>query len=135
MDDQTKETPQTIGPAGTERPKVRISSQELYREETFTDMRVGAIRQLTPVKPNGEFDKNRKILFIGQTSLVTQHGPLPIQFPIDAKNLQQALEKFPETMELFVENLIEQAKEMQRQEQSRIIVPGSNIVDPKIVLK
>jgi hypothetical protein len=98
-------------------------------------MRVGAIRQLTPVKPNGEFDKNRKILFIGQTSLVTQHGPLPIQFPIDAKNLQQALEKFPETMELFVENLIEQAKEMQRQEQSRIIVPGSNIVDPKIVLK
>jgi hypothetical protein len=38
-------------------------------------------------------------------------------------------------MELFVENLIEQAKEMQRQEQSRIIVPGSNIVDPKIVLK
>jgi len=135
MEDQTKENTQATGPGGTERPKVRISIQDLYREEIFTDMRVGAIRQLTPVKSNGEFDKNRKILFVGQSSLVTQHGPLPIQFPIEAKNLQQALEKFPETMELFVDHLVEQAKEMQRQEQSRIIVPGANIADPKIILK
>ncbi|HOD36123.1 MAG TPA: hypothetical protein PLR20_09495 [Syntrophales bacterium] len=99
MEDQTKETTQAAGPGGAGRPKVRISVQDLYREEIFTDMRVGAIRQLTPVKSNGEFDKNRKILYIGQSSLVTQHGPLPIQFPIEAKNLQQALEKFPETME------------------------------------
>jgi hypothetical protein len=38
-------------------------------------------------------------------------------------------------MELFVEHLVEQAKEMQRQEQSRIIVPNANITDPKIILK
>ncbi len=135
MEEQTKATPQADDKGGAERPRVRINIQDLYKEETFTDRRVGAIRQLTPVKPNGEFDKARKILFIGQTSLVTQHGPLPIQFPIDAKNLQQALERFPETMELFVHNMIEQAKEMQRQEQSRIIVPSSNIADPRIVLK
>jgi len=34
-----------------------------------------------------------------------------------------------------VEHLVEQAKEMQRQEQSRIIVPNANIADPKIILK
>lgn len=135
MEDQTKETTQAAGPGETGRPKVRLSVQDLYREEIFTDMKVGAIRQLTPVKANGEFDKNRKILYIGQSSLVTQHGPLPIQFPIEAKNLQQALERFPETMERFVEHLVEQAKEMQRQEQSRIIVPNANITDPKIILK
>jgi hypothetical protein len=135
MEDQTKETGQATSPGETDRPKAKISIQDLYREEIFTDMRVGAIRQLTPVKSNGEFDKNRKILFIGQSSLATQHGPLPIQFPIEARNLQQALEKFPQTMELFVDHLVEQAKEMQRQEQSRIIVPNTNIADPKIILK
>ena len=117
------------------RAKVRISQNDLYKEEVFTDMTVGAIRQLTPVRPNGELDKNRKILFFGQTQLMTQQGPLPIQFPIEAKNLQQALDSFPQTMELFVEKLVEQAKELQRQEQSRIIVPNSNIADPKIILK
>ena len=49
---------------------------------------------------------------------------MPVQFPIDAKNLQQAMDKFSEAMEEFVAHLVEQAKEMQRQEQSRLIVPG-----------
>ena len=51
---------------------------------------------------------------------------MPIQFPIDAKNLQQAMDKFPEAMEEFVAHLVEQAKELQRQEQSRLIVPGGS---------
>ncbi len=113
--------------------KIKINLQNLYREEVFTDMRVATVRQMTPVKPNGEPDKNRKILFFGQTQLITEHGPLPIQFPIEAKNLHEALEKFPEFMEKFMARMIEEAKEMQRQEQSRIIVPGAG--DSKIILK
>jgi hypothetical protein len=104
--------------------KIKFNQQNLYREEVFSDLAVGSIRQMTPAKPNGEIDKARKILFVGSSQIYTQQGPLPIQFPIDAKNLQQAMEKFPEAMEEFVEHLVEEAKEMQRQEQSRIIVPG-----------
>jgi len=104
--------------------KVKFNQQNLYLEEVFSDLTVGSIRRLTPVKPNGEMDKNRAILFVGQSQIYTQQGPMPIQFPIDAKNLQLAMEKFSEAMEEFVAHLVEQAKEMQRQEQSRLIVPG-----------
>ncbi len=119
-------------PEGTPQ-KVRINRQNLYKEEVFTDVRVAAIRQLTPVKTNGEVDKSRKIIFFGQTQLGTPHGPLPIQFPIEAKNLHEAIEKFPETMQSFMAKMIEEAKEMQRQEQSRIIVPGSS--ESGVILK
>jgi hypothetical protein len=126
-----EEVEETLG----ESPRaIKFNQQNLHREETFSDLTVGSIRQLTPVKPNGETDKTRKILFIGQSQVYTPRGPMPIQFPIDAKNLQQAMETFPEAMEAFVAQLVEEAKELQRQEQSRIIVPsgtpapGSNII-------
>ncbi|PKN33347.1 MAG: hypothetical protein CVU61_13855 [Deltaproteobacteria bacterium HGW-Deltaproteobacteria-19] len=110
-----------------------MNQQSLYREETFSDLQVGVIRQLSPVKPNGEPDKTRKVLFAGQTQIMTPQGPLPIQFPIDAKNLQQALDLFPEAMEAYVENLMAQAREMQRRESSRLIVPQQPGGDSRIL--
>jgi hypothetical protein len=104
--------------------KTKFNQQNLHREEIFSDLTMGSIRQLSPVKQNGEPDKTRPVLFVGQSQIYTQQGPMPVQFPIDAKNLQQAMDKFPEAMEAFVAHLVEQAKEMQRQEQSRLIVPG-----------
>ena len=112
-------------PEGKEK-KVRFNQQNLHREEIFSDLTIGSIRQLIPVKPNGEPDKTRPILFVGQSQIYTQQGPMQVQFPIDAKNLQLAMEKFPAAMEEFVAHLVEQAKEMQRQEQSRLIVPGGS---------
>jgi hypothetical protein len=38
-------------------------------------------------------------------------------------------------MEQFLTKLAEEIKEAQRQEQSRIIVPESNLTDSKIILK
>ncbi|MFB3925127.1 MAG: hypothetical protein ACE14T_03655 [Syntrophales bacterium] len=122
-------------PDETAKKSIKINQQNLYREEVFTDLKVAAIRRLTPVKTNGDLDKNRRTVFFGQTQLMTQHGPFPIQFPIDARNLHEAIEKFPEVMEKFVEKLVEEAKEMQRQEQSRIIVPGTSISPGNIHLK
>ncbi|MEN6467242.1 MAG: hypothetical protein ABFD62_18870 [Syntrophaceae bacterium] len=122
------------------KPKLRINQNDLYKEEVFTDMKVAAIRQLTPVKTNGEADKARKMLYFGQTQVYTHQGPIPIQFPIpDVKNLQQAIDKFPDVMEQFMDNLMKEAEEMKRQEQSRIIVPDSGIgqgpAPGKIILK
>ena len=106
--------------------KAKFNQANLHQEEVFTDLTVGSIRRLTPVKPNGEPDKTRPVLFVGQAQIYTQQGPMPVQFPIDAKNLQLAMEKFPTAMEEFVAHLVEQAKELQRQEQSRLIVPGGS---------
>lgn len=117
------------------RKKVRINQKELYREEFFTDIQTGTIRQLTPVKTNGEIDKNRKMLFFGQTTLLSEHGPLPIQFPVEAKSLQQAIDNFPDAMERYVEMMIEEAKRIQREEQSRIIIPRVTPAESNIILK
>ena len=111
---------------GKTQEKIRINQNSLYREEVFTDMTIGSLHQMTPIKINGEIDKQRKIMFIGQTQLITKQGPLPIRFPIDARNLQQAVDKFPESMEVFVNRMIAEAKEIQRQEESRIILPGAS---------
>ncbi|HNQ01049.1 MAG TPA: hypothetical protein PLQ15_13020 [Syntrophales bacterium] len=119
----------------TAQRKVKVNLQNLYREEMYTDMRTAALRQLTPVKPNGEIDKTRKFVFVGQTNIMSPQGPLPVQFPIDAKNLQEAAERFPEVMDQFLTKLAEEIKEARRQEQSRIIVPNAQGPDPKIILK
>jgi hypothetical protein len=104
--------------------KPKFNQQNVYREEVFSDLTVGSIRQMSPVKQNGEPDKGRPTLFVGESQIYTQQGPMPVQFPIEAMNLQQAMDKFAESMEAFVDHLVEQAKELQRQEQSRLIVPG-----------
>jgi len=119
----------------TGKTEIKINLQNLYKEEAFTDLKVATIRRLTPVKPNGEPDKAREVLFVGQTQLVTPHGPVPLSFPIEAKNLQLALEKFPEVMDQFMAKIMEEAREMQRQEQSRIIVPETGLPDSNIILK
>jgi len=110
----------------TKSQKIRINQNNLYREEVFTDMTVGSLHQMTPVKINGEIDKQRKVMFIGNTQLITKQGPLPIRFPIDARNLQQAVDKFPEAMETFVNRMIAEAKEMEREEASKIVIPGQS---------
>jgi hypothetical protein len=107
---------------------LNVDRSNLYREEVFSDLRVCTVRRMIPVKPDGTEDKTRKIIFIGQTHVVTPNGPIPVQSIIKAKDLQQAFKKFPEAMKEAMERMIEEAKKMQQQQQqqedSRIIVPG-----------
>ena len=76
----------------------KVNRSNLYREESFTDLKVGSVKCLTPVKPDGSEDKSRKKIFVGQSNVMTPQGPLPIQGVIQAKELQQAIKKFPEAM-------------------------------------
>ena len=111
-----------------------IDRSNLYKEESFTDLKVGNIRRLIPIKPDGSEDKTRNTIFVGQTNLMTPNGPLPIQGVIRAKELQQAVKRFPEAMEDAVERMMEEAQKMKDQqgseiitkqkEDSRIIIPG-----------
>ena len=113
----------------------QFNQRNLYLEEIFTDLHTASIHRFTPMKANGEFDKTRKILFVGHTRIMTPQGPLPIQFPIDAKNLQQAMDKVPESLNQTLDQLAKEAQEVRRQEESRIIVPGASEGEGIIHLK
>lgn len=104
--------------------EIKVDKANLYREETFSDLKVASIRRLTPVLESGEEDASRQTMFIGETTLMSQRGPLPVQAPIDAVTLTEAFDMFPDAINVAVEQMIEQAREMQRQEASRIVVPG-----------
>jgi hypothetical protein len=102
-----------------------IDLGNLYREDNFTDAGAAAIRRLTPVTANGEPDLGRPVIYIGETSLMTQVGPIPVQFTLDAQSLEDAFRRFPEGVKAAVEQLNERAQEAMRAEASRLVVPAT----------
>ena len=110
---------------GTSAVEITVDTDNLHREEVFTDLHAASIRRLTPVKADGGTDSGRDVIYIGETNLMTQMGPLTVQFPIEAKSLDDAFSQFAEGVKEAVERLNERAKEMVREENSRIVVPGA----------
>jgi hypothetical protein len=104
-------------------PEVQLDPQSLYREDVFTDRRAGSIRRLTPVTADGSPDASRPVLFSGQTQLLTPAGVLPLGFELEAKTLEEALQKFPDGVRLALEQAIDEARELRREAASRIVVP------------
>ena len=105
--------------------EIKLDETNLYKEEVFTDLRVGSLKQLTPVTKEGERDLARPMVYVGETQLMSQVGPLPVQTRIEAENLQAAMERFPAAIQTAVEAMIDEVKEHQRKEMSRIVVPGA----------
>ena len=106
--------------------EIQMQADGMYREETFTDNAVGTIRRLTPVSSNGEPDRSRKESFVGSTQVMTQAGPLPLNFEIEATTLTETIAGFgPAAKEAF-EQTMEELREMQRQQASSIVVPGGS---------
>jgi hypothetical protein len=116
--------------AQSELPDVRLDPAAMYREEIFTDRRAGTIRRLTPITLHGEVDSARQVVFSGQTQLLTPAGVLPLVFEIEAGTLEEALKKFPDGVKVALEQAIDEAREMRREQASRIVVPevgGGNL--------
>ena len=105
--------------------EITVDVENLHREEVFSDLQAASVRRLTPVKADGSTDTSRDVIYIGETNLMTQMGPLPVQFPIEAKSLDDAFSQFAEGVKGAIERLNERAKEMVREESSRIVVPGA----------
>jgi len=95
----------------------------LYREEVFTDRRVGTIQRLTRVDGNGDQVAGEDPIFIGQTQLMTRAGPLPLNFEIPATTLGEAAEKFGEGANQAMEETVKRLEELRREQSSSIIVP------------
>lgn len=106
---------------------IRLDTGSLYREESFTDLKVGSIRRLVPVTTDGNLDPSRPVRFVGQTQLMSQLGPLPVQCNIEATTLAEAIERFPQAIKLAVDELVAEAREMQRREMSRIVAPTAQV--------
>jgi hypothetical protein len=100
-----------------------MDGTSLYREETFTDRRIGTIRVLTPVKIDGSPDLGRQILYTGETQLLTGAGLLPLVFELDARNLAEAVEKFSAGARDAAEQTRRQIEELRREAASSIVVP------------
>jgi hypothetical protein len=99
----------------------------MYLEEVFTDRKVGALRRLTPVTATGEKDPARPTLFIGQAEIMTNLGPMPINFEIEAQTLDQAVAGFGKAATEAIERTVQQIQEMRRQQASQLVVPQGGI--------
>jgi hypothetical protein len=104
--------------------EMTMNASDLYREDTFTDRKVGTIRRLTPVTANGADDASRVVIYSGETQIMTPGGALPLNFEIAAADLSEASEKFGIEAQIALEKTVKQIEEMRREQASSIIVPG-----------
>ena len=100
-----------------------MDATQLYREETFTDRRVGSVRRLTPVTADGSPDATRPLVFLGQAQVMTPMGALPISFELDSPTLDGAIAKFGEAAEQAVQQTMRELQEMRREQASSLVIP------------
>ena len=109
--------------------EIRMDTNNLYREEVFTDNSVGMLRRLTPVTVDGETDSSRAVQYVGSTQVLTSAGPLPLSFEIEAGSLTEAAAAFGDAAKQAFEKTMDELRELQRQQASSIVVPKGGM-DP-----
>jgi hypothetical protein len=100
-----------------------MDAASLYREEIYTDRKVGTLRVLVPVKDDGSPDTARPTVFQGEAQLMTNMGPLQISFDIEASSLAEAVEGYAEATRAGVERAMRELQELRRQASSSIVIP------------
>jgi hypothetical protein len=115
-----------------ERPlEAQMSADSLYREDTFTDQRVGTVRRMTPVKSDGSDDPSRPLIFVGQATVMTPMGSLPLSFELPAKTLAEAVAQFGPAAQHAIEDAARELQELRRQASSSIVIPEAGAASLK----
>ncbi len=105
-------------------PEARFDVDNLYREESYTDRRVGTLRVLVPVKSDGGADPSRPTLYVGQIQVMTPMGALPITFELDqAKTLAEAIAGFGDGAKIGIEETMRELEQMRREQASSLVIP------------
>jgi len=105
-------------------PELKLDPAGLYREEIFTDRKIGGvIRRLTPVTQDGTDDASRAAIFSGEIQIMTSVGPLPVPFEIEATSLADAAGKYGDAAKAAIERTVRDLQEARRQAASSIVVP------------
>ena len=107
-----------------------LDAKALYREEIYTDRKVGTLRVLVPVTSSGDPDPARKTMYSGEAQLLTNMGPLPISFDIEATNLADAVTKYADAAKTGVERAMRELMELRRQASSSIVIPQGGALPP-----
>ena len=95
-----------------------LNANALYREETISDPRVGAIRRMIPVTADGLPDPNRDEKFIGELTVMTPMGALPLTFEIPAKSLSEAVAGFSDAAEKQLERMQDELRRLELEQSS-----------------
>ncbi|HKX59884.1 MAG TPA: hypothetical protein VJN00_10970 [Steroidobacteraceae bacterium] len=115
-----------------ERPlEAQMSADALYREDIFTDQRVGTVRRMTPVKSDGSDDPSRPLIFVGQATVMTPMGSLPLSFELPAKTLAEAVSQFGPAAQHAIEDAARELQELRRQAASSIVIPEAGAASLK----
>ena len=115
-----------------------MDATQVYREEIFTDRKVGTIRRMTPVTLDGAVDSTRPVIFVGQAQVMTPMGAVPISFELDAVTLAEAVEKFGASAEQAVQQTMRELQEMRREQASSLVIPdtaGAGLPNPSDLLR
>ncbi|MDX8401698.1 MAG: hypothetical protein R8K47_03600 [Mariprofundaceae bacterium] len=104
---------------------MEMNPDELWREELYTDLRLGTIRRLVPVTAEGEPDPNRKVRYSGEARIMTPAGMLPLSFEIPAETLAEAAAGFGKAAEKAIEETARELEELRRETASGIVMPGA----------
>jgi len=111
--------------SSTDGRQATMDSTQIYREDTFTDRKVGTIRRLTPVAADGSADSVRPVIFVGQAQVMTPMGAIPISFELDAASLNAAIEKFGLAAEQAVQQTMRELQDIRREQASSLVIPDA----------
>ena len=109
----------------------QMSVDALYREDIFTDQRVGTIRRMTPVKSDGSDDPSRPLVFVGQATVMTPMGSLPLSFELPARTLVEAVAQFGPAAQQAIDEAARELQELRRQAASSIVIPDAGAASLK----
>lgn len=101
-----------------------VDLDNLYRQETVTDLQSASIQILVPIKRDGTEDPGRQRKFVASTNLMTPGGALPLQTELEGATLEEAVKDLPRAVEKGVEDLMKRVQEAERERASGIVVPG-----------
>lgn len=111
--------------------EIQMDAANLYREESYTDMKAGTLRKLVPVTAAGADDPSRPPIYTAATQVMTPGGVLPLSGEVaEAKTLAEAVAGFPAAIKQAISDLREEMAAMQRERASQIVVPGRDVPPP-----
>ena len=108
----------------TDQNNASMDPNSLFREENFTDQKMGAIRKLIPIKADGSDDGDRNIMFFGSAQVMTPMGAMPLNFALEGNTIGEAAEDFAAKAAVAVEQAAQELEQMRREQASQIVVPG-----------
>ncbi|MBR6021219.1 MAG: hypothetical protein IK066_02230 [Kiritimatiellae bacterium] len=110
---------------------ITMDAGNLYREETYTDLKGGTMRKLMPVRADGTDDPSRPALFTASTQVMTPGGILPLSGEVEgATDLAGAVAGFGAAIRQGLKDLREEMQALQRERASQIVVPGRDVPGP-----